>query len=460
MNEPCCGGVGCSPGLDCTAGRCEAPAPCGGHGQRCCEALDCHGTLVCNTRTVVCGPAPETPSGSTLCTETCEFAGDDECDDGGADAITALCEYGTDCRDCGPRGAAGGGGATEPGSGSDAGPGDPGGCTDTCEFADDGECDDGGDGAMTDLCAFGTDCADCGARAGGTSGGTDPSDPTDPTEAPGCTHTCEFADDGECDDGGPESDYDYCDLGTDCNDCGPRDLDGDPGPDPGPDPDAWICSDRCRYADDGMCDDGGPGSEYSLCAFGTDCADCGARDPADAPLPPAPLCGDECEYASDGECDDGGPGSDYSLCPLGTDCADCGPREADGPGDPYDGEVPACGGEGDACCAASGSQCDERLHCNEDGRCERPTGCGILGNACCLGICGEGVCDFSTYTCEACGGLDDVCCPIGICNVGRSCNWLTSRCVSCGGFEEPCCPGASCDAGLDCSLLGFTCQPG
>ncbi|NOS99454.1 MAG: hypothetical protein HOP29_02380 [Phycisphaerales bacterium] len=39
------------------------------------------------------------------------------------------------------------------------------------------------------------------------------------------------------------------------------------------------------------------------------------------------LCSDACRTASDGECDDGGPGSDYSICDLGTDCLDCGPRE-------------------------------------------------------------------------------------------------------------------------------------
>ena len=31
-------------------------------------------------------------------------------------------------------------------------------------------------------------------------------------------------------------------------------------------------------------------------------------------------------YGSDGVCDDGGPGAEYSDCALGTDCQDCGPR--------------------------------------------------------------------------------------------------------------------------------------
>ena len=41
---------------------------------------------------------------------------------------------------------------------------------------------------------------------------------------------------------------------------------------------------------------------------------------------PVGLCTNSCMYAGDGDCDDGGPGSDFSLCALGTDCSDCGPR--------------------------------------------------------------------------------------------------------------------------------------
>ena len=50
----------------------------------------------------------------------------------------------------------------------------------------------------------------------------------------------------------------------------------------------------CKYANDGECDDGGVGSEYSMCYHGEDCADCGTRDappspPKDAPRrPPMP----------------------------------------------------------------------------------------------------------------------------------------------------------------------------
>jgi hypothetical protein len=47
------------------------------------------------------GSEPEPPPGG--CDDTCFFAGDDECDDGGPDSITSECELGTDCMDCGPR---------------------------------------------------------------------------------------------------------------------------------------------------------------------------------------------------------------------------------------------------------------------------------------------------------------------------------------------------------------------
>eukprot|EP00935_MAST-01C_sp_MAST-1C-sp1_P000039 g39.t1 len=45
------------------------------------------------------------------------------------------------------------------------------------------------------------------------------------------------------------------------------------------------CNDECQYALDGKCDDGGPGSTYSSCAFGSDCSDCGARGGSPTPVP-------------------------------------------------------------------------------------------------------------------------------------------------------------------------------
>jgi type II secretory pathway pseudopilin PulG len=38
---------------------------------------------------------------------------------------------------------------------------------------------------------------------------------------------------------------------------------------------ATNCTNTCNHALDGMCDDGGHGSEYTICAHGSDCVDCG-----------------------------------------------------------------------------------------------------------------------------------------------------------------------------------------
>jgi hypothetical protein len=39
-----------------------------------------------------------------------------------------------------------------------------------------------------------------------------------------CDETCAWSGDGECDDGGEDSDFDHCDLGSDCLDCGTREI--------------------------------------------------------------------------------------------------------------------------------------------------------------------------------------------------------------------------------------------
>ena len=44
------------------------------------------------------------------------------------------------------------------------------------------------------------------------------------------------------------------------------------------------------------------------------------------PSPPETTCTNTCTDASDGACDDGGPGAEFSICGFGTDCVDCGPR--------------------------------------------------------------------------------------------------------------------------------------
>lgn len=150
------------------------------------------------------------------------------------------------------------------------------------------------DGAAMETAWFG--------RFGGGTPGDSPADEPTPTgtvePAPatgsGCTDTCPYFGDGECDDGGPGAVYSLCDLGTDCSDCGSRAAGGSsptptptptPAPAPEPAPDAGACTDTCRYAGDGECDDGGAGAAYSVCALGTDCTDCGPRAGTSGPTP-------------------------------------------------------------------------------------------------------------------------------------------------------------------------------
>jgi len=80
-------------------------------------------------------------------------------------SLQAQCPDLLDDMDEGPGAGAGGGGSGgEAGSGGrDAEP-PMGGCQNTCFFADDGECDDGGEDSITNACGFATDCGDCGPR--------------------------------------------------------------------------------------------------------------------------------------------------------------------------------------------------------------------------------------------------------------------------------------------------------
>jgi hypothetical protein len=89
-----------------------------------------------------------------------------------------------------------------------------------------------------------------------------------------CSDGCASARDGECDDGGPGALYAVCDIGSDCADCGVRSVDELQGLLDGG---GQLCFNACATARDGECDDGGPDSLYSLCTLGSDCADCGPR---------------------------------------------------------------------------------------------------------------------------------------------------------------------------------------
>ena len=52
--------------------------------------------------------------------------------------------------------------------------------------------------------------------------------------------------------------------------------------------DEYYCNNICQWSIDNVCDDGSPGSEYSVCIRGTDCNDCGLSDAPPSPSPPPP----------------------------------------------------------------------------------------------------------------------------------------------------------------------------
>ena len=132
---------------------------------------------------------------------------------------------------------------------------------------------------------------------------------------------CSYYDGGEadgsweqnCGDNGAELPADaarYCP----CGDYSPPSAPSEPSPPPSPPPPSppsappTVCSNDCGVASDqnyhaleenqpdhfdsdGTCDDGGADSSYSLCAWGTDCIDCGPRSsppPSKPPSPPPP----------------------------------------------------------------------------------------------------------------------------------------------------------------------------
>ena len=188
-----------------------------------------------------------------------------------------------------------------------------------------------------------------------------------------CENTCispidgnpysQYVDNEHCQDGHKDADGAQCALGTDCDDCGPRDYlppspplpspppsppppstpPASPASPPPPSPPPMMCSDECLahssgpggpYENNSFCQDGGPGATGASCAYGTDCTDCGPRFMSPPPAPK--MCENTClnPYGDDGKqhignglCQDGGVGAIGAQCDSGTDCDDCGPRD-------------------------------------------------------------------------------------------------------------------------------------
>ena len=224
-----------------------------------------------------------------------------------------------------------------------------------------------------------------------------------------CSETCVWASDGDCDDGGPGTEYfGSCALGTDCADCGPRTaitpptdrtylpstlVDGFSAFAPGPGIGHWdnlayigtnigtrrvlrqaimsrsnwtysnvignVASNIPTYFEiigDPPSAPPNPPSPPSPPSSPPP-SPSSPPSPPNPPTPPPPagppvgatriVCLNECSYASDGECHDGGPGAELAWCALGNDCSDCGPRT-----------LPACdAGAGCGMCLMAETNC-------------------------------------------------------------------------------------------------------
>jgi len=135
-------------------------------------------------------------------------------------------------------------------------------CRNTCEYASDGACDDGGPGSEFAACGVGSDCSDCGSSSSSTTTSTSASSAASfatTASSSACSNSCEHASDGACDDGGPGSEFAACGIGDDCADCGRANRPSAPAITPPP-----TCKNDCESANDGDCDDGGPGFEYEV----------------------------------------------------------------------------------------------------------------------------------------------------------------------------------------------------
>ncbi|MGK9165033.1 hypothetical protein KXR53_01980 [Inquilinus limosus] len=199
----------CAPGTDSADCRPEAvvePANACRYAfdQRCDEPGKGSGLCAAGTDTADCAAATPAPPPSAPAQgpsdDSCPFARDNECDEPGIGS--GACAAGTDTTDCKARR---GDQPVPTAPATPTGQGD-----DSCPFARDGDCDepDIGSGA----CAAGTDATDCKAKAGT---GQAPAAPAAPSAAG--DDSCQFAQDGECDE--PGRGTGLCSAGTDATDC-------------------------------------------------------------------------------------------------------------------------------------------------------------------------------------------------------------------------------------------------
>lgn len=230
----------------------------------------------------------------------------------------------------------------------------------------------------------------------------------DDPDCAGCTPMC---DGRTCGDNG---------CGGVCGECGGDELCTDEGMCVVP---TGLCSNDCKYADDGECDDGGPDSEYDACDYATDCGDCGVRE--DLPVICTVNYNDDCPDAERCECD------------MATGQCLCAP-----------------GARGDG---SLGDDCDEQTDCATglclDARCSRPCDnenpCEAPLEECqsFLGLCVAGTCEPNcggrSCGADGCGGTCGTCGGGDVCVSGQ-CEAEAGDALACPGSAGQCARGEAC----------------
>ena len=245
-----------------------------------------------------------------ICNDACSVASwndDGMCDDGGPFAETSACGIGADCTDCGPRYDNDGDGYYDPQG-------------DTSSLSSQWDCDDNDASINPGMLDIGGDAID--QNCDGI------------LEEGLCDDTCASSGDSICDDGGPNADSMLCGFGSDCSDCGARDDEDGDGyyDDEGTTPlDTTLildCDDSDANVNPGQTDYAGDGLDN----------DCDGVETAVSSVICDFTCNADSPDQGNGICEDGGFGSESDICALGTDCNDCNGRYDDD-GDGFDSEA-------------------------------------------------------------------------------------------------------------------------
>ncbi len=94
-------------------------------------------------------------------------------------------------------------------------------CDDSCTFAGDGECDDGGEDSLYSVCEFGSDCEDCGLRWADEEPGASDDDDYAPSSCNSYTFTCQYCSgSGTCSGDCPSSCTSLCQDACSSGGCG------------------------------------------------------------------------------------------------------------------------------------------------------------------------------------------------------------------------------------------------